>query len=124
MSTARRTIPDEVRQTFTLPVAMTQDEIREAGETLAGTLGEIERIREKKRAANAEFKQDLDQLASDASELSDKITTKTKYESVSCRLRRGPDGKLEILREDSGEIVPYGRIRDDERQLALGYETN
>lgn len=124
MSTARRTEPGEAKQTFTLPVAMTQDEIREAGETLAGTLGEIERIREKKRAANAEFKKHLDKLASDASKLSDKITSKTKYESVSCRLRRGRDGKLEILREDSGEIVPYDRIRDDVRQLALGYETN
>lgn len=120
----RRLAPGEVRQTFTLPVPLTKDEIREAGETLAGTLGEIDRVREKKRAVCADFKEELTQLSCEASELSDKITSKTKHESVSCILRRGPDGKPEVVREDSGEIVPFGRIPDDERQLALGYEND
>ena len=124
MSTAKKPASYETRQTFTLPVQLTKDEIREAGETLAGTLGEIERVRERKRMANADFKEELDQLAGDASELSDKITTKTKYERVSCILRRGPDGNTEIVREDSGEIVPFSRLRDEEHQLALGYEAD
>lgn len=111
-------------QTRSLPCKLTDDEVRNAGGELAAVVQDIATEKERQKDVGAQMKARLAELQSRQTQLAIKVSRREEFREV--RVEYEINDGADIVTErrlDTGDIMTIRPARDDERQLALGGET-
>jgi hypothetical protein len=104
----------------TLPVSLTEEEIKQKGDVLATRIEERDDIEQRRKAAADGFKEELKAINGDINSLARQVRTREEQRIVKCLWERDDSRMSMILvRQDTGEIVESRAMHDDERQTAL-----
>jgi hypothetical protein len=104
----------------TLPVSLTEEEIKQKGDVLATRIEERDAIELRRKAAADGFKEELKAISGDINSLARQVRTREEQRVVKCLWERDDSRMSMILvRQDTGEIFESRAMRDDERQTAL-----
>ncbi len=104
--------------TLPLPCILTEDELRERGDSLATLTAEIDVKEDEKKASAKAFKDELDGMNERALILSKAITTKTEERPIECRKEYNlKKGVWKIVRMDTAEVVEAGTMTEEERHM-------
>ncbi len=107
-------------ETRTLPVELTDDELLQRGDELARA---IQAVREEERHQKAQREAMKDALASlqgDCARLAQVVRERAEPRSVGCRIVHDyAANAVQLVREDTGEVIESRAMSDHERQLGL-----
>ena len=104
-------------ETRRLPVKLTELEIRERGEELAKTIGEITALETSKKQSADSFKGQISTKEIRRDELAGVVTTRTEYREVEVREEKSySDGIARIYRRDTGEEVETRTLSKSEME--------
>lgn len=103
-----------------LPVKLTPEELEEAGQQLAQTCVEIERLEEKKKEATSFWKNEIHQKITRRQHLTDMVKDKTEYRDVPVQeMLDGETGMVRTVRMDTAEVIHERRAMQGELQTNL-----
>lgn len=106
------------RETRSLPVKLSKDELAARSKELAEVVRKQEQLEEEKKQQAAEIKGELDRHKARARELSSTIRTGEEYQRVECLwVSDATRMRMNLVREDNGGIVASREMSDKERQL-------
>lgn len=110
------------KQVLWLPCKLREDEVREAGKTLAESLRRRDEIEEGRTAINKKMKAEIAEVEGTIASTQDKVASETEYRHVECEVRyffgRGR-GEKDFIRTDTGELVRTENVTDEDRQTKL-----
>ena len=106
--------------TESLPVKLTQDEIREFGVRNAREVKEIVALQDEKKSVAADFKERIEKKESDLKYRSECINSKVEYRQVSVHesIDRSK-GIATLYRDDTQEVVRTRNLTPREMQMEL-----
>lgn len=103
-----------------LPVRLTHSELQDRGRALGAAYREYEKIEAEKKAANSEFKDQLDAARDEMTRLSGIIRDEQEPRPVECHWIEDWDHNVRrLVRQDTGDTVTELTIPADERQGSL-----
>jgi len=103
-------------ETITVPIGLSDEEVAELGKRLAAIEPQIDELKAQVKDLNA----DIRELRTRRTVLSQEIRNGTGNRPVVCKLIGHFDrGKVEVVREDTGEIVEMRDMTDDQRQMRM-----
>ena len=103
-----------------LKCILTEEEIKEAGASLADRYSEITDLEEAKKSVTSDFKAKIDSATADASVLARKIQNGYEFRNVECELQFCTDDKIvQSVRLDTFEIFKSRPMTSDELQEGL-----
>lgn len=86
-----------------LDVPLTKDEVRQRGQALAKKIQERNLVKDRKKAANAEFKEQLDEIEEGIETLRRQVSGEKEERQVECREVFGGNNIVEVIRLDGHE---------------------
>ena len=106
-----------------LECAYTDAELAEKRDELAGVIIEVQAVEERKKSANSSFKEMLDGLYSQSSELAHQIKSKGEFRLTDCAIEyNSPNiGEKTTIRLDTGEVVKTEPMTHEERQDEIDF---
>lgn len=121
-STAEETTPLKISKTTTksLPVRLSQDELRERGDTLASVIQDLNTEQKRQTDQKAQMKAKLSELEARQTQLA--ITISRREEDREVMVDTWYDyerGTVSEVRRDTGEEIASRRMTDDEKQRPL-----
>lgn len=103
-----------------LPVKLTQEEVKERGAQHADALIAYEKVEEEKKAAAADYASQLKTLRSNMKRFAEAVKTHEESRAVKCLWQPNfPKKKMELVRQDTGEVVERRDMAESERQESL-----
>jgi hypothetical protein len=104
----------------TLPVMLTEDEVKQKGDVLATRIEERAKLDGERKAASERFKEELKEIDGDIGSLARQLRERKEHRVINCMWERD-DARFSmvLIRQDTGEIVDTRPMRDDERQGSL-----
>lgn len=105
-----------------LPCVLDAQEQLLKSKSLAQLLCDQSNVEMEKKDANADFKRRLDAISTRMGELGLEVRTGREYREVPCTERADyRDGRVEIIRMDTGEVVRMRALEPHERQERLAF---
>ena len=114
------TEPKRVEWTEALRCALTADEVRQKGETLASKLRELDRVETERKDAADTFRREEKRVEHEVRDLTHDISTREESRMVLCY--EIPDfeaNMVSIIRNDTGEAHKSRPMRAEERQTNI-----
>jgi hypothetical protein len=113
-----------MRDTRSLPCTLSERELAERRDKLAGLVGEIVKVEAEKKIATSTFAERLKELGGAAREAAKQIRDRSEYRQVEVSERHDPVRFcVDTYREDTGELVETRPMTDGEianaKQLML-----
>ena len=106
-----------MKTTKRLPVQLNEDELRERGDALAGSVQQTAALVEEKKAQDAEINGKIKLSKEITRKLSGNIATKTEDREVECDQTKDFErGIVTTFRSDTGEQVDQRAMTAEERQ--------
>jgi hypothetical protein len=103
-----------------LPCQLDAQELLLKSKALAQALSEQAHVEDEKKEAAAEYKRQLDAIDAQLSALGLEVRTGIEYREVGCLERADyQEGRVEIIRADTGEVVRIRPLEAHERQQQL-----
>ena len=104
-----------------LVVLLTAEEVADRAAKLAQVVGEMERLREEKQEFNASFKERMEPLINQHSELARAVRYRQELRDVPVdEVADFATGQVSVVRQDTGEVVRETRpLTPEERQGRL-----
>lgn len=89
-----------------LPVKLTEDELRQYGQELARLISKKEEIEGEKKLANSGFKERVDEIEASMKRIGRAIAEGREWRMIECfEVMNGPERKVEVIRNDTQQIV-------------------
>jgi len=108
------------REVQNLPCSLTNEELADRSQQLAGAVTRVERAKDAKKSLDAQLTSEIKLHEAKRNELSSTVSTGKEYREVTVEVRFDFEkGIREELRLDTGEIFTERPLSDDEKQLAL-----
>lgn len=102
----------------TLKCRLTDEEIRDASDSLAKSLSDVEAATSELQSIKSQFKSKIDRLNSDVLKFRNLVSNKYEYRTVRCiETYNLSEDTYVVVREDNGEIVEERQLRGNERQM-------
>lgn len=101
-----------------LPVTLTENEILERSKALAETLQTKRRVENEKANEMRNYGEQLKDLAGEIAKLGQVVATGEESRSVNCEQRHN-EGRIEVVRLDTGEVIESREASGDELQNDL-----
>lgn len=99
---------------------LTTTELIERGEALARAHQAVRVEKADQKAAKERMKDTLDDLEGEVGRLARIVRDKAEDRAVTCtRVYDFAAGQVQVVREDTGEVVATRAMSEDERQIAL-----
>jgi len=113
-----------MRDTRLLPCPLTERELADRRDRVAGLIEEIVKVEDAKKSAAAAYKLQLDTLGTAARQISRQILTRSEERMVEVTERHDPTRFcVDVWREDTGELLETRPMDDEEiiraKQLML-----
>lgn len=103
-----------------LPVKLTQEEVKERGAQHADALISYEKVEEEKRASAADYASQLKTLRANMKRFAEAVKTHEESRAVKCLWQPNfIKKKMELIRQDTGEVVERRDMAESERQESL-----
>ena len=103
-----------------LSVKLTDKELRERSIELAQVLDDVGAAEHEKKAATARFNEAIETLNSRSRTLGSAVKSGTEVRQVECRwIQNMAEIKMELRRDDTGEVVESRPMTKEERQVAM-----
>lgn len=118
-----------------LPVKLSDLELRERADELAGAQIRLSEIEDEKKSAVSQYKASIDSKQGEIARLSHVIRDRSEQRNIKCEWRFEQSGfdatgqpvwhpeQKTLVRVDTGESVEVRAITDEERQLKLDLDT-
>lgn len=107
----------DMKTTRKLPVQLTEEEIQQRSQALAGNLKKTDVLKEEKKASTSEFKARIDACNDITKKLAEIITSGKEDRDVECEMIKDfKRNTVTITRTDTGEVVDERPMTEDERQ--------
>lgn len=103
----------------TLPVRLTEDELLALGEETGKILEQINATEESHAEAKAHMKTELLELSKKRNVLARKLARREEDRSVEVTIVATRDGMVEVIRNDTGEVIERRSMTDHDRQRIL-----
>ncbi len=101
-------------------VQLTDEEIRDAGESLAKLTDDIDEKEAAKKAVTSQFKAELDGMTADARKQASLVRNKYEYRLVDCSEAFDYDhSEVSTYRDDTGELLRKRTMTTEEKQAEL-----
>lgn len=105
-----------------LPCALDSQELVLKSRALAQLLCDQENVELEKKEANASFKERLDAIDKQLSALALEVRSGREYREVQCLERADyAEGRVQIIRTDTAEVVRFRPLEPHERQQGLAF---
>ena len=105
-----------------LPCVLGRDEKAVKSELLVRCLEEKEGLEERKKSAAEDFKRLITAKDCDVRRLTHEISTGIEHRDVACHeVHSYARNQVDLIRDDTGEIVSSRTMRQDERQEAIAF---
>lgn len=109
--------------TRNLPCRLTDDELRQRGDSLAEVVQELHAEDDRQADVKAQMKARLTELEAKQTRYAIVISRREEYRDVECDLFADTvRGTVDIVRRDTGDTIETRPITEDERQRALPLE--
>lgn len=107
-------------ETRSLPVKLTQDEYTARADELARQVGRFDEVESTRKAQQTDFKSQLETIEGAIKSLSRIVRDKTEYREIRVYESRNDTAlTMDIIRDDTGEVVESRPLRKDELQANL-----
>ncbi len=105
-----------------LPVRLTPEEKARKSEQLVKALEDKDGLESAKKAASDDFKQRLTLKDGEVKKLTREVSTGVEYRDVACEeVMAFGRNQVDLIRQDTGEIVSSRSMRPEERQGAMEF---
>lgn len=105
-----------------LRCALTDEELLERGQALARALEQMQKREADGKAYAANVKSDIEQYKKEGQRLYHHISEKSEWRQVECEeVHDFDEGKVSLVRLDTGEVVSERRMWDEERQDEIAF---
>jgi hypothetical protein len=105
--------------TRSLMVALNEDEIRSYAAELARVTAQQAELEDEKKAVMSGFKNRIDRCVADCRTLAQKVTTRRELRDIDCEWSPARDGKMQLTRLDTAEVIDTRKMTEEERQESL-----
>ena len=107
-----------------LEVDYTPEEISDMSMELARKNTEHQKAEDQKKSANSQFKSEIDKLTAEINDLSSNMLTGSEVKEVKCEIEDDYVlNKKSITRLDTKEVIFYGDIPEDEKQMEMDLDS-
>ena len=113
----------EVEQTKTLKCLLTNEEQKQAAQALAANLDDLQRLENDLEAVKKNFKSQIAELEGSIGVNKGLVRDGWDYRKVNCvKFLNYKDGKVTVVRKDTGEFIEERDMYADERQQEIDFE--
>lgn len=103
-----------------LSTPLTEEELRENADSLAGKLNERDQVEHESKSISKQFKSEIEKLTSEIHELQNLQSTKKRYGKVDCEeIKNFTQATVSLRRLDTHEIFKSRAMRQDEKQMEI-----
>lgn len=114
---------DEQRRSEELRCELSDAEVQQRGQDAARLLMQIDQLDEEKRAAAADYKEQIKAKETELRKLGREIRERAEHRDVPCVTRpNAAAGVMETIRLDTGELVRSRPLTHEERQARFPFD--
>lgn len=105
--------------TRSLMVTLSKDEVSTYAKELARVTAKQAELEDEKKAVTSDFKGRIDRCTADCQTLAQRVTTGRELRDIDCEWQPSKDGKMILVRLDTGEIIDTRKMTEEEQQQSL-----
>ena len=110
-------------ETRLLKCKLTEAEIRDAGDTLARNLDELEVLEDKLKEVKADFKAQIEAKEAAARVQKNLVRNKYDYRQTPCTMVLDyTEQTVKVTRDDTKEVVTERKMLAEEKQMDMGFD--